>query len=146
MKTCETLQKRGKGDSPTTGERNEGDNEVVIIPRKFKGIRKCSGSEICPEVGGRAVCDESCKHGSEGGQGFLRVRLPYPTGKGDLERLEGWIATFLHLLLLSSFCLSLLYFLLPFLEGNVFHFALRSVFLTDIYCLSSGPISPNPFQ
>jgi len=25
------------------------------------------------------VCGESRKHGSEGGQGFLRVRLPYPT-------------------------------------------------------------------
>jgi hypothetical protein len=25
------------------------------------------------------VCHESGKHGSEGGQGFLRVRLSYPT-------------------------------------------------------------------
>jgi len=31
----------------------------------------------------RAVCNESCKHGSEGGQGysesFFRNHLPYPT-------------------------------------------------------------------
>ena len=25
------------------------------------------------------MCAETCKHGSEGGQGFPRVRLPYPT-------------------------------------------------------------------
>ena len=40
---------------------------------------EASRSEILSEVGGRAVCDESRKHGSEGGQGFLRVRLSYPT-------------------------------------------------------------------
>ena len=41
--------------------------------------RKATGSETSSEVGWRAVCGESRKHGSEGGQGFLRVRLPYPT-------------------------------------------------------------------
>jgi hypothetical protein len=34
-----------------------------MIPRKFKGIRKCSGSEIFPEVGGRAVCAERVRRG-----------------------------------------------------------------------------------
>ena len=27
------------------------------------------------------MCGESRKHGSEGGQGFLRDRLPYPTAE-----------------------------------------------------------------
>jgi hypothetical protein len=31
------------------------------------------------EVGRRAVCAERYKHGSEGGQRFLRVRVAYPT-------------------------------------------------------------------
>src|SRR6266851_6930810 len=41
--------------------------------------RNATGSETFCEVEWRAVCGESRKHGSEGGQGFLRVRLPYPT-------------------------------------------------------------------
>src|SRR5436309_2667558 len=36
-------------------------------------------SETFTEVGWRAVCGESRKHGSEGGQRFLRVRVAYPT-------------------------------------------------------------------
>jgi hypothetical protein len=42
--------------------------------KKLQGIRK-----TFTEVGWRAVCGESRMHGSEGGQGFLRVRLSYPT-------------------------------------------------------------------
>ena len=41
--------------------------------------RKTPRSEIFTEIGWRAVCDESRKHGSEGGQGVLRDRLSYPT-------------------------------------------------------------------
>src|SRR2546427_257753 len=43
--------------------------------------RKATRPEIFTEVGGGAVCSESCKHGSAGGQGFLRDRLPYPVAK-----------------------------------------------------------------
>src|SRR5262249_33222394 len=41
--------------------------------------------ETFSEVGWKAVCAERRKHGSEGGQGFLRDRLPYPT----LEQVSG---------------------------------------------------------
>src|SRR5712691_6054169 len=40
--------------------------------------RKAPRPEIFAEVGGGAVCGESRKHGSAGGQGILRDRLPYP--------------------------------------------------------------------
>src|SRR5438093_9095219 len=43
-------------------------------------------SETFTEVGWRAVCGESRKHGSEGGQRFLRVRVAYPTARAALRR------------------------------------------------------------
>src|SRR5437899_11123120 len=48
--------------------------------------RNATGSETFCEVEWRAVCGESRKHGSEGGQGFLRVRLPYPTMVAMLDQ------------------------------------------------------------
>ena len=36
------------------------------------------------------MCDESRTHGSEGGQGFLRVRLPYPTAAPDFGNRAVW--------------------------------------------------------
>src|SRR5437879_2274310 len=41
--------------------------------------RNATRCETRSNVGWRAVCHESGKHGSGGGQGFLRVRLSYPT-------------------------------------------------------------------
>jgi hypothetical protein len=39
------------------------------------------------------VCHESGKHGSEGGQGFLRVRLSYPTMQWSKEGVHLWLQT-----------------------------------------------------
>ena len=61
-------------------EQGQGDNECYHIPITLQGIRKCSinrGHKL--KEGGEPCALKRCKHGSEGGQGFLRVRLPYPT-------------------------------------------------------------------
>src|SRR5262245_55965357 len=47
--------------------------------------RHATRCEARSNVGWRAVCHESGTHGSEGGQGFLRVRLPYPTMQWSKE-------------------------------------------------------------
>src|SRR5216684_1314359 len=56
------------------------DDSKCILPSQVEG-RKVTRPEIFSEGGGGAVCSESCKHGSAGGQGFLRDRLPYPVAK-----------------------------------------------------------------
>src|SRR5256885_2358332 len=61
-------------------DRTQAQNPRVMrrVPSKTHG-RKIARQETFTEVGWRAVCGESRMHGSEGGQGFLRVRLSYPT-------------------------------------------------------------------
>src|SRR6266849_2944401 len=54
------------------------------VPRQAP-CRNATRCETRSNVGWRAVCHESGKHGSEGGQGFLRVRLSYPTMQWSKE-------------------------------------------------------------
>src|SRR6266481_762960 len=63
----------------TTDDSTKAQNACTMrrLPSQV-ACRKATRPEIFTEVGGGAVCSESCKHGSAGGQGFLRDRLPYP--------------------------------------------------------------------
>ena len=65
-----------------TADRTQTQNTRVMrrLPSQVNG-REATGPETFVEVGWRAVCGESRTHGSEGGQGFLRDRLPYPTAE-----------------------------------------------------------------
>src|SRR5713101_1858367 len=66
----------------TTDDSTKAQNACTMrrLPSQV-ACRKATRPEIFTEVGGGAVCSESCKHGSAGGQGFLRDRLPYPVAK-----------------------------------------------------------------
>src|SRR5712691_7627133 len=63
----------------TTDDSTKAQNACTMrrLPSQV-ACRKATRPEIFTEVGGGAVCSESCKHGAAGGQGFLRDRLPYP--------------------------------------------------------------------
>jgi hypothetical protein len=68
-------------------DRTQAQNPRVMrrVPSKTHG-RKIARQETFTEVGWRAVCGESRMHGSEGGQGFLWVRLSYPTFDARFRR------------------------------------------------------------
>ncbi len=65
-----------------TADRTQTQTTRVLrrLPSQVNG-REATGPETVVEVGWRAVCGASRTHGSEGRQGCLRDRLPYPTAE-----------------------------------------------------------------